>query len=80
MNAPIWMRRRQWAAHAFVDGHPICSNVRPGEPPLEVVDELAPGGVPYGRVCQHCLTRLRRGLGPTGKERTTTQLWFPTDR
>lgn len=56
-----WHRWGAWAAHFFVDGKQLCDthhgnymggNFTPARPKAT---ELAPTGLPYGRVCARCL-------------------------
>lgn len=66
MSEVRWLRRGQWAAHAHVDGKQLCNTNHgrfmwggrsPREPEPAV---LSPSGVPFGRVCQHCLKQVQK--------------------
>jgi hypothetical protein len=60
-----WRRNRRntacFAAHAFVDGRPLCTMVGTGSVPVDhVAVPLTQHGVPYGKVCAVCVARAKR--------------------
>lgn len=63
-----WRRYgKSWAAHAYVEGKQVCDTVHGKymafkgsvEPP-PLVGELAPSGLPYGKICELCRKELAR--------------------
>lgn len=60
-----WHRWGQWCAHFYVDGAQACDTPHGGYmggyavPARPKPAELAPSGVPYGKVCQRCLKLAR---------------------
>jgi len=56
-----WHRWSNWAAHFYVNGAHLCSahhgTFMGGhrEPRRPDPAEVAPTGIPYGKVCQRCL-------------------------
>jgi hypothetical protein len=65
-----WRRYGAWSAHLFVETpagpEQVCSTQHgqfPGFNPAKggapVACELGPHGIPFGKVCAHCLKRFR---------------------
>jgi hypothetical protein len=60
-QAVTWKRWGQWSAHLHDDEGQLCStqHFNPTRKAPDVC-ELSPSGLPYGRICNHCLKTFRR--------------------
>ena len=68
----IWKRRGGWSAHLFDGDNQVCSTQHGHLPGLHSREglpepkepELGPRGIPYGRICAHCLKVFNRRAKP----------------